>query len=97
MGDGVIGTLRALEGVGHQVGTAHVGGEIDGEADAHDEVDHCDDAQGDVPEVHEAEDVAEDHEDVQGDEGHHEGVRQENEADDDYGAHGYAQGGNGIR
>jgi len=80
--DGVLRSVLTRYGVGHQVSGTHVGREVDGEAYAHDEMDHRDGGQRQVEEVHEAEDAHQDHDDGEDHQQDHEEVRQEEKGDD---------------
>ena len=88
--DGVLRSVLTRHGVGHQVSGTHVGREVDGEAHAHDEMDHRDGGQRQVPEVHEAEDAHQDHDDGEDHQQDHEDVRQEEEGDDRHDGHSAA-------
>ena len=85
---GILDSLLARVCSWQQVGGTHVGREVDGEADTHDQVDHGDGGQGEPPVEEQAEDASEDHEDGEDDQRHHEGMRQEEEGDHGHNAHG---------
>ena len=85
--DGVLRSVLTRHGVGHQVSGTHVGREVDGEAHAHDEMDHRDGGQRQAPEIHEAEDAHQDHNDGEDHQQDHENVRQEEEGDDRHDGH----------
>ena len=87
--------LRRLALLRHVV-VADVGGEVDGEADAHDEVDEGDAVQVDVPPGHEADDAGLDAHDGEGDPERADGVGDHDEGDDHHEGGGDEDGLDGL-
>ena len=76
--------------LGNQVSSTDMDREVNRKANAHDEVDHGDRRQSQVPEVHEAKDAHQDHDNSQHHQQDHGQVRQEDEGDHSDSSHGAA-------